>query len=390
MLERIRIRNFKALRDVTLDLTPIHVLIGPNDSGKSSILEAIAALSRSADEVSPRTFPGLWEGQELVWKGASDPVVSFDIRANDPEGPIEASIGFGFKAEGRDALVTSQRFAGGGVKLDWNSRTNRTQVYAAMRGLNSPPEEIRLLCRLHSLLSGVQYYRFEPHLLALAAAPQSDRSFRMDPSGFGLSMCLDDILGYDRERFAELEARFRGIFPEIRSIKLVRGPAFTSPANDITEVPQLRSAEGKILKFELAANGALIPASQASDGVLLVLAYLAVLHLPRPPRFLLVEEPENGIHPQRLDEIVRIVRDVVETKRETQVVMTTHSPYLLDSFQPEEVTVCHKGEDGAVRVRRLSESPAVREREDFFSLGEIWTSRGDAALVSEETEDYEG
>lgn len=47
MIKRLEVQNYKALRDITLDLTPIHVLIGPNDSGKTSALEAITALCRS-------------------------------------------------------------------------------------------------------------------------------------------------------------------------------------------------------------------------------------------------------------------------------------------------------------------------------------------------------
>ena len=46
MITRFQVQNYKALRDVTLDLTPMHVLIGPNDAGKTSILEAITALCR--------------------------------------------------------------------------------------------------------------------------------------------------------------------------------------------------------------------------------------------------------------------------------------------------------------------------------------------------------
>ncbi len=49
MITRFQVQNYKALRDVILDLTPMHVLIGPNDAGKTSILEAITALCRSVD-----------------------------------------------------------------------------------------------------------------------------------------------------------------------------------------------------------------------------------------------------------------------------------------------------------------------------------------------------
>jgi predicted ATPase len=128
-----------------------------------------------------------------------------------------------------------------------------------------------------------------------------------------------------------------------------------------------------------------IPASQVSDGVLLVLAYLAILYLPKPPRVLLIEEPENGIHPQRLREVLKILRDIVKKQSYTQVILTTHSPYAVDEFRPEEVTVCFKQEDGSVAVKQLSESEAVRKQIDIFTLGEIWAAEGDEALVNPKT-----
>ena len=67
MITRLRVKNFKALRDVEVQLTPIHVLIGPNDSGKTSILDALAALCRSVDHDLTEAFLGSWKGTELVW-----------------------------------------------------------------------------------------------------------------------------------------------------------------------------------------------------------------------------------------------------------------------------------------------------------------------------------
>jgi len=124
-----------------------------------------------------------------------------------------------------------------------------------------------------------------------------------------------------------------------------------------------------------------LPASQASDGVLIVLAYLAVMHLPTPPALILIEEPENGIHPKRLQEIVHILRALVEQNGHTQMLMTSHSPYLLDEFQPDEVTLCRKNRNGAVQTRRLSEIEQVCSQLDVFSLGEIWTGEGDERLA---------
>ena len=76
MIERLRVKNFKALRDIEIELTPIHVLIGPNDSGKTSILDVLAALCRSVDHRLVDAFLGSWKGTDLVWAGNSQlPVV---------------------------------------------------------------------------------------------------------------------------------------------------------------------------------------------------------------------------------------------------------------------------------------------------------------------------
>ena len=66
MIKRLRVKNFKALRDIEIELTPIHVLIGPNDSGKTSILDVLAALCRSVDHDLAQAFLGSWKGRELV------------------------------------------------------------------------------------------------------------------------------------------------------------------------------------------------------------------------------------------------------------------------------------------------------------------------------------
>ena len=61
--------------------------------------------------------------------------------------------------------------------------------------------------------------------------------------------------------------------------------------------------------------------------------------------------------------------------------MTTHSPYLLDLFKPEEVTLCKKERDGSVSVHPLGLLPDVKKQLEVFNLGEIWTAEGDEALA---------
>jgi len=388
MITRLRVKNFKALRDVDIALTPIHVLIGPNDSGKTSILDALAALCRSTDHDMTEAFLGSWKGSELVWSGRADLSVLIDVDFdNDIVAGYWTRVDFG--PQGRKVmgvhdlprgphLSTIEFFTG---RPFTQTRVKKeTDHHDSQNGL---ADEVRIV---KELLDGVQYYRWDPRFLALPVAPDSKRRFKMESNGFGLALCLDDILSFDRSRFIQLEQRFTKIFPHVSSIKLIPEMAYRARVDSPDRITVLQKADGKGLYFELTTRDQLIPASQASDGTLLVLAYLTILYVPQPPRVLLVEEPENGMHPQRLREVLGILRELIQEQSHTQVVLTTHSPYALDLFSPEEVTLCTMQDNGEVKTTRLSESPAVRGESGVFTLGEIWTGLGDERIAqSQET-----
>ncbi len=385
MITRFRVRNYKALRDITLDLTPIHVLIGPNDSGKTSILEALATLCRSVDHPLPQAFVGSWQGADLVWKGDIEQLVGLEAEVGIGKKTCTYRFACRFLPQGRDVRIKDEA-----LTFDPSSEpvtlrrgeANSTIIYSIiLQNQRATDEERHAAQELYNALSGVHLYRWVPRLLSLPVAPHSQSRFRMEATGFGLALCLDDMLGYDRRRFDDLENRFKQIFPEVNSIMLMREPAFTGPVDDPEQIPMLQRADGKGLHFRYNGNGQELSASQVSDGMLLVLAYLTVLYLPQPPRVLLIEEPENGIHPRRLQDVLQILRELITEQGYTQIILTTHSPYVVDQFQPEEVSLCHKEEDGSVLVHRLSESQTVREQIDLFTLGEIWTAEGDEVLA---------
>lgn len=384
MITRFRVQNYKALRDVTVELTPMHVLIGPNDTGKTSILEAIGALCRSVDRPLAEAFAGSWEGQALVWRGDTKRTVLLHANLESPRGSFEYELDCRFLRTGRKAQVWREVVTRvpGGEPTDLGYKDHLySGVFAGFQGKGMPEEHRDRALLVHDALRGVHFYRWVPRLLSLPVAADSKCRFRMETSGFGLARCLDDIAGYDEDLSIKLKKRFTGIFKEISKVRLMPEPAWRAPTDAPEQIDLLTRADGKGIYFKLANGGTEIPASQMSDGVLLVLAYLAILYLPEPPRVLLVEEPENGIHPKRLKDVLTILRDLVKEQSHTQVILTTHSPYVVDLFEPKEVTLCRKEQDGSISVTRLSESKTVREQLDVFTLGEIWTGEGDDALA---------
>jgi predicted ATPase len=379
MITQVEIKNFKAIRHASIALTPVHLLIGPNDSGKTSVLEAIAAVCRSVDHDAPNSFLGRWQGRELVNSASSESQVEIGVEIVDSDSTIGYHVRADFPDSGRQV-----RWQSAGARIDgrdWelvSPTPEQTLTDYARRHANHAAQAVKrpewpIAQQVSRAVGGCWYLRWTARNLALPTALNPERRFRLEGNGFGLPTLIDDLLNYDREIFAALEREFTRIFPHVRTIALVQQQGFNSPVDQSDETLSLQPSAGKQIVFRLKNTDRDLPASQAAEGMLYILGYLALMHLPEPPRVLLIEEPENGIHPNRVGDIVRILRRLVELQPRTQIVMTTHSPYLVDAFVPEEVTWCRRNEAGDVTLTRLDTLPEVERGLTVFSLGEIWT-----------------
>jgi len=391
MITQVAIKSFKAIREASVDLTAVHLLIGPNDSGKTSVLEAIAAVCRSVDHDATNSFLGRWQGRELVNTASSEsqveigvtiadgnPTVSYHVRADFPDTGRQVRWQVAIaRVDGKDSDLMSPNFEQS--LSDYARRHTNNAAIAVKR------QEWPIAQQILHAIGGCWYLRWTAHNLALPTALNPDRRFRLEGNGFGLPTLIDDLLNYDRESFGALEREFTQLFPQVRAIALVQQQGFNSPVDQSDETLTLQPSAGKQIVFRLTNTDRDLPASQAAEGMLYILGYLALMHLPQPPRVLLIEEPENGIHPNRVGDIVRILRRLVECHPETQIVMTTHSPYLVDAFQPEEVTWCRRNEVGDVVLTRLDTLSEVERSLSVFSLGEIWTGELEPLPASEDS-----
>ncbi len=132
-------------------------------------------------------------------------------------------------------------------------------------------------------------------------------------------------------------------------------------------------------------NGLIIEEDRLSAGVKLLLFYTAIAFHPDPPKVIMIEEPETGLHPKRLGDVMNLLRGITEGKlagHKAQVIITTHSPYLLDyvNLETDQVLVFRRQDDGSCTAE-----PANRELlEPFlkdFMLGEVWYDRDDEGLL---------
>lgn len=190
--------------------------------------------------------------------------------------------------------------------------------------------------------------------------------------GTGLSALIDYLLRHDRARFNALEDALRQRLPDLKDLTI-------STPQPAARALTFRMKEG----FEL-------PVSRTSVGAQLLVFFLALSYHPSPPGIILLEEPENGVHPRRLEDVLRLLRDITKGMHcghPAQVILTTHSPYLLDhvNLDEDEVLVFRRNDDGS----RTCE-PVNRERLkvflDDFMLGEVWFNQKEEGLIKRDGE----
>ena len=129
--------------------------------------------------------------------------------------------------------------------------------------------------------------------------------------------------------------------------------------------------EGGTVQTFLEEEEITVPATRLSDGTLRYLCLLAVLHHPKPPPLICIEEPELGMHPDVLPGIAALLRAASER---CQIVVTTHSDVVVDALTetPESIVICEKY-SGQTTFRRLDKCDLAPWIEKY-RLGELWTS----------------
>jgi predicted ATPase len=225
-----------------------------------------------------------------------------------------------------------------------------------------------------ALLSSITRHHFLPQELRKPAA--LTKAPRLSESGDNLAAVLDALVsGPDRDAINNLEKGLRESIPSIKGISLP-----TVEGSNPTR---------KELMYSLSANGKgslVIPAQSVSEGALLLTAYLALV-FGETAEVLLIEEPENGLHPERLATVIELLRKIASGAfggHPRQVVITTHNPILLNYVEPKEVRVFQRDPEKGTFVKRMDEAPGIEKLTKTFGVGELWYMLGEKKLFDPE------
>jgi predicted ATPase len=376
VLNKVSIAGFKAIYDSkAVSLRPLTLMIGRNGSGKSSLIEALQwvqeALYDGLEQSTTRRF-GSFEDlvnrrtdtielDLLLDEGRNEIRYRLDVKARAGSDPRPIVLQETCREQRRKAAV-------------WTIQTRRGRVGAAVRSLTklrmNPVRDGNVLAlasvhtpegrsgaeRLAAFLRTAVFLRLSPTVLAKPDALTREGPTIAD-DGHGTVALLQSLEESQRE---EVLKNLRRVLPGAERIHVRK----LDKQLGVVELEEKMKSMGGKATYS-------IPAQLLSEGTRRLVTLYCLLAMRPRPSLIAVEEIENGLDPWTLRELFRELRTASDDG--VQVVLTTHSPFLLDNVKPEEVIRVSR-HDGETRFSPVIQLATVAKYDGVVAPGAMYLS----------------
>lgn len=371
-IRRVKIRNYKSIRHAELSLSPFTILVGRNGSGKSNFLDAFHFLSDSL-QVSLDYATDSRGGVKSVSRrtnGGKSTSLAIDLEISLPSGSA-AEYRFVLMQSRRrfvvfreelhvqtpgqgDGIVNHYVIRGGNVEsssIPSPPPADAERLYLVKASGFSPFREV------YDALTVMGFYNFNPE--AMRAIQGSGPGDLLRRDGANIASVVRRLKEQQPQEMARLESYLGTIVPDLLDVKV---RSFGS-SRETLEFRQ-KMAEDKTVVFD---------AVNMSDGTLRatgILAAVAQLSGQQKPITLIgIEEPETALHPAAARALMDALR---EASVQAQILVTTHSPDLLDQVQKDnECLLAVMSQDGVTLIAPLNEASREAIDETLFTPGEL-------------------
>jgi predicted ATPase len=352
MITRIEIEGYKSIRDLGLDLKPINILLGGNGVGKSNFI-SLFSLVRN---IYNRNFQNYVRS-----KGGAESLLHFGKKNTEQ---ININIFFKDKGDNQNQFNIEIQEAQNTLML---KEVSTSFLAYGSTWVKKPYENNVLESDFRHINSGQAYF-VNPYLKTFDVYHFHDTGDKSPMKG--MSDLHDNTeLRRDGSNIASFlyflqekhPKQFKRIELTIKSI---------APFFDHFELQPDRLNEHKI-QLEWREKGypdSYFSAYDLSDGTLRFICLTTLLMQPNPPKTIIIDEPELGLHPVAINKLAAIVRKCSE---KSQIILSTQSTNLVDNFEPEDIIVTDRNRSGESVFRRLDGEELAKWLSDY-TLSEIW------------------
>lgn len=375
MIKRLKIRDFKSIRDLDLELDPVTVLVGRSGTGKSNIVQALRFLRNVLlDSEKALQFEGGWERLKPVGMEKPKPGIEvlFSIPGETQLYTYRVDYSLSARHQGMLALTSECLLLGAKPLYSRSLDQSKGWVWETKPTINPQthnhdvpmpgafPSLQQVVFAFAALSTGMGCYHFPSTALALPTQPNPNEEFLQKIPGL-----RDDGMNY-REIIRALTQDFHR--PKLRQSLLASVQA-VDPSIVSIELDSLINPNRAIVTHKAGNNVFDLSLDQESDGLRRFYAHLLALYQTPAKLTLIFEEPENAIFPGALSLLADEFKAAPRENR-GQVILTTHNPALLDAFDVENVRVVEM-RDGQTMAGRVSKEQRDAVKEQLMTTGDL-------------------
>lgn len=366
-IRRLGVRNYRGIRESSLDFDDLGIFIGPNASGKSTILDALRFLQTGVERGFASAVAARGGIAHLAWRGGRPGSVELLVSLTEESREYEWTAAV--ERRGYDFTVEERVQMDGEASLVLESKGGRGRWWP-LDGKSVEIEQTATACALAAASSAASFPG-----RGIADFVRRWRFLDLDPHLMRRDCSLSDPSGLEgnESNLAKMLYALRHSAPEV----FERVTAATRSVLGVPHSIEPREEGGRFY-FVQHEPGIRYPVHQSgsSSGTLRLLALMAALHASPGTGLIGIEEPENSLHPSALESLTE---QVLDAAGRVQFLLTTHSPLVLDLLdRPEAVVVVRRGGAGGVTAERETTPDGVRRalRESGFGLGEYYETKG--------------
>jgi predicted ATPase len=341
-LDRIRVAGYRSIRDQTVELHPLNLLIGANGSGKSNFIGVFRLLH---EIVNSRLQI------HVAQSGGASQILHFGRKVTEA---IELDLAWGAWGYQCKLIPTVEDSLVFAMELLRTPSSRSDSGVARRESVLSIISKVPGLKEIRATLEGWRIYHFDDTSASARmkqAADVHDNRF-LRPDGANLPAFLYQIQENRADVFRNLEETIRVVAPFFGTFQLQ---------------PDRLNPDKIRLEWQERGSDAYFNADALSDGTLRFICLATLLLQPELPSTILLDEPELGLHPYAITVLADLLRSAATR---TQVIVSTQSVTLVNQFGPEDILIVDR-EDGASVFRRLT-SQEIESWLDDYALGELW------------------
>lgn len=376
MIKTFNVDNFKSLNNLSINLQPMTVIVGNNATGKSSILQAIDFVCGCVnDDFSVLLERRGWTVDNIRSKfiRLGTARISFAVEVVLEE-PVNTTLKWGMVLQPN--VAKNQLHLVSEEIVDLDTKETLVQYKASAGGwIKGDKEELSIMPNFvitSSCLKVIQHlHGVDSRLNRLVDFFDNSESFEMlAPDNMRLSSrgvvknigeTGKNLPSFIRQMSAEQKNNF------MSKLKRIMGARISDVSASVKGKPGWTLIN---VKEHYDTGDVEFSSKEISDGILRVLAFIAISEIEPANAIFLLDEVENGINSDYAEAMIDVLSEIYEESRH-QLVLTTHSTVFLDYVKPEQIVLLYRDQNGSTRADNLFDSKEIRDKLEYMYPGEI-------------------